>query len=129
MSTTKEIINTTAAPAPIGPYNQAIKAGQTLYISGQIALSPQTGELVGGSVADEARQVLDNLGAILGEAGYAFTDVVKTTIFLRDMGDFAAVNEIYGTYFTGQAPARETVAVAGLPKNVNVEISAIAWKA
>ena len=129
MSATKEIIHTTAAPAPIGPYNQAIKAGQTLYISGQIALSPQTGELVDGPVAYEARQVLDNLGAILAEAGYAFTDVVKTTIFLRDMGDFAAVNEVYGTYFTEQAPARETVAVAGLPKNVNVEISAIAWKA
>ncbi|HWK56399.1 MAG TPA: RidA family protein [Parapedobacter sp.] len=129
MSTTKEIINTTKAPAPIGPYNQAIKAGHTLYISGQIALSPETGELVDGSIAEEARQVLDNLSAILSEAGYTFTDVVKTTIFLRDMGDFAAVNDIYGTYFTGQAPARETVAVAGLPKNVNVEISAIAWKA
>lgn len=124
----KAIINTAQAPAPIGPYNQAIKAGDTLYISGQIALSPQTGALVGGSVTDEARQVLDNLGAILAEAGYAFTDVVKTTIFLRDMGDFAAVNDVYGTYFAGQAPARETVAVAGLPKNVNVEISAIAWK-
>ncbi|MGV3763671.1 RidA family protein [Parapedobacter sp.] len=129
MSANKTIINTAKAPAPIGPYNQAVKAGDTLYISGQIALSPQTGELVGSSVADEARQVLDNLGAILAEAGYAFSDVVKTTIFLRDMGDFAAVNEVYGTYFTEQAPARETVAVAGLPKNVRVEISAIAWKA
>lgn len=129
MSTSKEIIHTTQAPAPIGPYNQAIRAGNTLYISGQIALSPQTGELVGGSVADEARQVLDNLGAVLSETGYTFTDVVKTTIFLRDMNDFAAVNEVYGTYFTEQAPARETVAVVGLPKNVNVEISAIAWKA
>lgn len=129
MSVNKEIIHTSEAPAPIGPYNQAIKAGQTLYISGQIALSPQTGELVGGSVVEEARQVLENLGAILSEADYAFTDVVKTTIFLRDMADFAAVNELYGTYFTEQAPARETVAVVGLPKNVNVEISAIAWKA
>ncbi|MEC3880806.1 RidA family protein [Parapedobacter sp. 10938] len=128
MSASKKIINTAKAPAPIGPYNQAIKADRTLYISGQIALSPQTNELVGGSVADEARQVLDNLGAILVEAGYAFTDVVKTTIFLRDMGDFATVNDVYGTYFTEQAPARETVAVVGLPKNVNVEISAIAWK-
>ncbi len=128
MSASKEIINTTKAPAPIGPYNQAIKAGGTLYISGQIALSPQTGELVGGTVADEARQVLDNLAAILGEAGYALTDVVKTTIFLRDMGDFVTVNDVYGTYCTDQAPARETVAVAGLPKNVNVEISATAWK-
>lgn len=129
MSTSKEIINTAKAPPPIGPYNQAVKAGHTLYISGQIALSPETGDLIVGSVADEARQVLDNLAVILAEAGYAPTDVVKTTIFLRDMGDFAAVNEVYGTYFTEQAPARETVAVAGLPKNVNVEISAIAWKA
>lgn len=129
MPTSKEIINTTKAPTPIGPYNQAIKAGNTLYVSGQIALSPQTGELVDGSVADETRQVLDNLSAILAEAGYALTDVVKTTIFLRDMGDFKTVNDIYGAYFTGQAPARETVAVAGLPKNVNVEISVIAWKA
>src|SRR5690606_20111210 len=109
--------------------NQAVKAGNTLYVSGQIALSPQTGNLVDGSVSEEARQVLDNLSAVLDEAGYAFTDVVKTTIFLRDMGDFAAVNEVYGTYVTDQAPARETVAVAGLPKNVNVEISVIAWKA
>jgi len=129
MSTSKKIINTANAPAPIGPYNQAVKAGTTLYVSGQIALSPHTGDLVEGSVADEARQVLDNLSAILAEAGYAFTDVVKTTIFLRDMGDFATVNDVYGTYFTEQAPARETVAVAGLPKNVNVEISVIAWKA
>lgn len=129
MAASKEIFNTAKAPAPIGPYNQAVKAGNTLYVSGQIALSPQTGNLVDGSVSEEARQVLDNLSAVLDEAGYAFTDVVKTTIFLRDMGDFAAVNEVYGTYVTDQAPARETVAVAGLPKNVNVEISVIAWKA
>ena len=129
MAASKEIFNTAKAPAPIGPYNQAVKAGNTLYVSGQIALSPQTGNLVDGSVSEEARQVLDNLSSVLDEAGYAFTDVVKTTIFLRDMGDFAAVNEVYGTYVTDQAPARETVAVAGLPKNVNVEISVIAWKA
>ena len=129
MSTNKTIINTAQAPAPIGPYNQAVKAGNTLYVSGQIALSPETGELVEGTVSDEARQVLENLRAVLAEAGYAFTDVVKTTIFLRDMNDFGAVNTVYGTYFTEQAPARETVAVAGLPKNVNVEISVIAWKA
>lgn len=129
MSTNKTIINTVHAPAPIGPYNQAVKAGNTLYVSGQIALSPETGELVGGTVSDEARQVLENLKAVLVEAGYAFTDVVKTTIFLRDMDDFGAVNTVYGAYFTEQAPARETVAVAGLPKNVNVEISVIAWKA
>ncbi|WP_257666519.1 RidA family protein [Parapedobacter tibetensis] len=127
MSTNKEIINTNHAPAPIGPYNQAIKAGNTLYVSGQIALSPQMGELVQGSVSDEAHQVLKNLKAVLTAAGYSFSDVVKTTIFLRDMDDFAAVNAVYGEYFTEQAPARETVAVAGLPKNVNVEISVIAW--
>lgn len=128
MSTSKKIINTANSPAPIGPYSQAVKAGNTLYVSGQIALSPHTGNLVGSSIADEARQVLDNLTAILAEAGYALTDVVKTTIFLRDMGDFATVNDVYGSYFTEQAPARETVAVVGLPKNVNVEISVIAWK-
>ena len=128
MTTSKEIINTANAPAPIGPYNQAVKAGNTLYVSGQIALSPLSGALVEGSVVDEARQVLDNVKAVLVAAGYALTDVVKTTIFLRDMNDFAAVNDLYGTYFVEQTPARETVAVAGLPKNVNVEISVIAWK-
>jgi len=129
MSTNKEIINTSHAPAPIGPYNQAVRAGNTLYVSGQIALVPETGALIEGTVADEARQVLKNLEAVLTAAGYAFADVVKTTIFLRDMNDFGAVNTVYGEYFTEQAPARETVAVAGLPKNVNVEISVIAWKA
>ncbi|MFC7524780.1 RidA family protein [Parapedobacter sp. GCM10030251] len=129
MSTRKEIINTTGAPAPIGPYNQAIKAGNTLYVSGQIALSPETGALVQGTVEEETRQVLKNLEAVLAAAAYSFADVVKTTIFLRDMGDFGAVNAVYAEYFTEQAPARETVAVAGLPKNVNVEISVIAWRA
>jgi 2-iminobutanoate/2-iminopropanoate deaminase len=124
----KEIINTNNAPAPIGPYNQAIKAGGTLYISGQIALSPNTNELISGSIADEAKQVLENLNAILNEAGYSFRDVVKTTIFLTDMASFSIVNEVYATYFTENAPARETVAVKGLPKGVNVEISLIAWK-
>lgn len=124
----KEIINTNSAPAPIGPYNQAIKAGGTLYISGQIALSPSTNELISGSIAEEAKQVLENLNAILREAGYSFTDVVKTTIFLTDMANFSTVNDVYATYFTDNAPARETVAVRGLPKNVNVEISLIAWK-
>lgn len=128
MSIKKEIINTTHAPAPIGPYNQAIKAGNTLYVSGQIALSPENGTLVQGTVGDETRQVLKNLGAVLAAAEYSFADVVKTTIFLRDMNDFVAVNEVYGEYFTERAPARETVAVAGLPKNVRVEISVIAWK-
>ena len=124
----KEIINTNNAPAPIGPYNQAVKAGGTLYISGQIALSPNTNELISGSIADEAKQVLENLNAILKEAGYSFSDVVKATIFLTDMASFSTVNEVYATYFTENAPARETVAVKGLPKGVNVEISLIAWK-
>ncbi|SEL74933.1 RidA family protein [Parapedobacter koreensis] len=128
MSINKEIINTTQAPAPIGPYNQAIKAGNTLYVSGQIALIPDTGELIQGTVSDEAHQVLKNINAVLSAAGYTFADVVKTTIFLRDMNDFAAVNAVYGEYFIEQAPARETVAVAGLPKNVHVEISVIAYK-
>lgn len=125
----KIVINTTQAPAPIGPYNQAIMAGNHLYVSGQIPLSSETGELVQGSISDEAHQVLKNLEAVLSAAEYSFTDVVKTTIFLRDMNDFSAVNEVYGEYFSENYPARETVAVAGLPKNVNVEISLIAWKA
>jgi len=125
----KEIINTTQAPAPIGPYNQAVKAGNTLYISGQIPLSPDTGELVVDHIANQTKQVLENLSAILKEAGYSFSDVVKTSIFLSNMADFSIVNEVYATYFTQNAPARETVAVKGLPKGVNVEISCIAWKA
>jgi len=125
----KQIINTAQAPAPIGPYNQAVKAGDTLYISGQIALSPATGELVLDDIATETKQVLENLKAILTEAGYDFTDVVKATIFLTDMNNFNTVNTIYGEYFIQNAPARETVAVKGLPKGVNVEISLIACKA
>lgn len=125
----KEIINTNNAPAPIGPYNQAIKAGNTLYISGQIALSPESGNLVLDSIAGQTKQVLENLHAILQEAGYSFADVVKTSIFLTDMANFNIVNEVYGEYFTENAPARETIAVKGLPKGVDVEISCIAWKA
>lgn len=122
----KQIINTPDAPAPIGPYNQAIKTGNMLFISGQVALIPGTGELVSASVADEAHRVMQNLQAILSAAGMNFSQVVKTTIFLSDMNLFAAVNEVYGSYFSGDYPARETVAVKGLPKNVNVEISMIA---
>lgn len=125
----KDIINTNNAPAPIGPYNQAVKAGNTLYVSGQIALSPQTGELILGSIAEQTKTVLENLHAILKEAGYSFQDVVKTSIFLTDMNNFSVVNEVYGEYFTENAPSRETVAVKGLPKGVDVEISCIAWKA
>jgi len=122
----KQIINTTNAPAPIGPYNQSVKAGNLLFISGQIALVPASGELLTGSVEEETHQVMKNLQAILTEAGTDFGSIVKTTIFLSDMSLFAQVNEVYGSYFSGDYPARETVAVKGLPKGVNVEISMIA---
>jgi 2-iminobutanoate/2-iminopropanoate deaminase len=124
----KKIINTPNAPAPIGPYNQAIMTGDMLFISGQVALVPATGELANADLTEETHQVMKNLQAILTEAGMDFSHIVKTTIFLSDMNLFAAVNEIYGSYFTADYPARETVAVKGLPKNVNVEISMIASK-
>jgi 2-iminobutanoate/2-iminopropanoate deaminase len=122
----KKIIRTENAPAPIGPYNQAVQGGNMLFISGQIALDPVTGNLVLDDIQAETRQVMNNLKAILLEAGMAFSNVFKTTIFLMDMGQFALVNEVYGSYFQDNAPARETVQVAGLPKGVNVEISMIA---
>lgn len=122
----KQIINTKNAPAPIGPYNQAIKAGNLLFVSGQIAMVSATGEFVNETIELEAQQVMKNLQAILLEAGMDFTNIVKTTIFLSDMSLFAAVNEVYASYFDGEFPARETVAVKGLPKNANVEISVIA---
>lgn len=122
----QKIINTTAAPAPIGPYNQAVLAGGFLFVSGQIALDPVSGELVKGDAAREAEQVMKNIGAILEAAGSGFGKVVKTTIFLTDMNDFGRVNEVYGRYFTENFPARETVQVAGLPKGVQVEISVTA---
>ena len=124
----KKIINTTAAPAPIGPYNQAVQAGDLIFISGQIALVPGTTDLANGNIAEETIRVMNNLKGILKEAGVDFSNVVKTTIFLSDMSLFTEVNEIYSTFFTGNYPARETVAVKGLPKNVNVEISMIASK-
>jgi len=122
------IINTSNAPAPIGPYNQAVLAGNMLFLSGQIALDPQSGELILTDITAETTKVLENIKAILTEAGLDFSHIVKTSIFLKDMGTFAQVNEIYGSYFTGNYPARETVQVAALPKNVNVEISVIAYK-
>ncbi|MBL7702461.1 MAG: RidA family protein [Ferruginibacter sp.] len=124
----KKIINTPNAPAPIGPYNQAVMTGDMLFISGQVALIPGTGDLANADLTEETHQVMKNLQAILTEAGMDFSNIVKTTIFLSDMSLFAAVNEIYGSYFAGDYPARETVAVKGLPKNVNVEISMIASK-
>lgn len=122
----KQIINTTAAPAPIGPYNQSVKANGFLFVSGQIAIDPQTGNIDAVTIKEETHQVMKNLSAILSEAGIGFDAVVKTTIFLTDMAHFAEVNEVYATYFEENHPARETVAVKGLPKNVNVEISIIA---
>ena len=123
----KVIIKTDLAPAPIGPYNQAVKAGNFLFASGQIALDPATGNLINETIAEEAQQVMKNIAAILKEAGADFNNIVKTTIFLSDMSLFSEVNEIYGSYFSGDYPARETVAVKGLPKNVNIEISITAY--
>lgn len=122
----KQIIKTDKAPAPIGPYNQAVKAGDILFVSGQIAINPATNELIKGTIQEEARRVMQNLQAILTEAHITFEHIVKTTIFLSDMSLFAEVNEVYGSYFNGDFPARETVAVKGLPKGVNVEISVVA---
>lgn len=121
-----EVIITHQAPAPIGPYSQAVKTGNLVFISGQIPLNPATGELEMQSIETETHCVMKNLQAVLTQAGSSFDKVVKTTIFLSDMSLFAQVNEVYGSYFTGQFPARETVAVKGLPKAVNVEISMIA---
>lgn len=125
----KKIIFTEKAPAPIGPYNQAVLFGNTLFTSGQIALHPETGELVLSDIETETKQVMENMKAVLEEAGMTFENVVKTSIFIMDMNNFAKINTVYGSYFDEKtAPARETVQVAGLPKNVNVEISMIAMK-
>jgi len=125
----KKIINTSNAPAPIGPYNQAILSNGTLYISGQIPLNPKNGELVSGDIKKETKQCMENLKAILTEAEMTFENAVKSSIFLSDMKQFTEVNEVYASYFNAEtAPARETVEVANLPKFVNVEISMIAIK-
>ena len=123
----KKIIFTDKAPAPIGPYNQAVLSGNTLYTSGQIALHPETGELIISDIETETKQVMENMKAVLEAAGMTFDNVVKSTIFIIDMDDFTKINGVYGSYFSEEsAPARETVQVARLPKNVNVEISMIA---
>ena len=125
----KTIINTPKAPAPIGPYNQAVLTGNTLYTSGQIALNAETGELVMDSIQTETKQVMENLKAVLEAAQMTFENVIKTSIFISDMHNFSQINEVYAKYFdTNSAPARETVEVANLPKFVNVEISMIAVK-
>jgi 2-iminobutanoate/2-iminopropanoate deaminase len=122
----KEIIDTENAPAAIGPYSQAVKARGFLFVSGQIPIVPETGGVVAGDIRDEARQVLENLKNIIAASGSSMESVVKTTIYLTDMGDFSQVNEVYGEYFTESLPARATVEVAGLPRGVNVEIDAVA---
>ncbi len=124
----KKIIRTSKAPAPIGPYSQAVEINNILYVSGQIAIVPATGILELVNIIRETTQVMENISAILAEAGYNFSDIVKTSIFLSDMNNFSAVNDVYANYFKDNFPARETVQVSVLPKNVNVEISVIAAK-
>ncbi|RIJ37692.1 RidA family protein [Pontibacter oryzae] len=122
------IINSPKAPAPIGPYSQATLANGTLYVSGQIALDAESGDLVNDSIENETHKVMQNLQAILTEAGMDFSNVLKCTIFVKDLNNFGKINETYGSYFTSNPPARETVEVSRLPKDVNVEISCIATK-
>jgi 2-iminobutanoate/2-iminopropanoate deaminase len=122
----KKIIRTDKAPAPIGPYNQAVQYGNMLFVSGQIALDPKDGSLFVGDIAIETEKVMENIKAILNEAGMDFSNIIKSSIFLMDMGKFATVNEVYARYFSDNFPARETVQVSGLPKGVQVEISVIA---
>ena len=125
---TKSIINSADAPEPIGPYSQAVLAGNTLYVSGQIAIERSSGAILNNEISIETKQVMKNISAILKQAGFSFENVVKCSIFLKDMNNFPKVNEVYGQYFTSQPPARETVEVSRLPKDVNVEISCIAIK-
>jgi 2-iminobutanoate/2-iminopropanoate deaminase len=123
---THTIINSPNAPAPIGPYSQATIINGTMYVSGQIALDPKSGDIVNGAIEEETHQVMKNLFAILQEAGMGFDNVLKCTIFVKDLNNFGKINEVYGNYFTTNPPARETVEVSRLPKDVNVEISCIA---
>ena len=122
----KQAISSPNAPKAIGPYSPAVRAGQLLFVSGQVPLDPATGQMVEGGIAEQTRRVLDNIGALLKAADRSFADVVRTTIFLADMNDFGAVNEIYGQYFSEPYPARATVQVARLPKDARVEIDVIA---
>ncbi len=122
----KTVLSTTSAPAAIGPYSQAIRSGDLLFVSGQIAINPETGEISGDSAAGQLKQVVRNLRAILEEAGMSLQNVVKTTVYLRSMEDFQAVNKTYAEYFRAEPPARSTVAVVGLPKDVLIEVDAIA---
>jgi 2-iminobutanoate/2-iminopropanoate deaminase len=122
----KQAISSPGAPKAIGPYSQAVRAGQLLFVSGQVPLDPATGQMVEGDIAAQTRRVFENLAAVLKAGGRSFADVVRTTVFLADMNDFATVNEVYGTYFTEPYPARATVQVARLPKDARVEIDVIA---
>ena len=122
----KKIISTSDAPAAIGPYSQAIRAGSTIYCSGQIPLDPKTGQIISGGIDAQTRRVLDNITALLKAEGLGFGNIVKTTIFLTNLGDFQTVNEVYGSYFQSQPPARSTVQVSALPKGANIEIEVIA---
>ena len=122
----RQSVSTSQAPQAIGPYSQGIRAGGLLFVSGQIPLDPATGVMVVGDIADQTRRVFQNLGEILKAAGASFDHVVRTTVYLADMGDFAAMNEVYGTYFSSPAPARSTIQAAALPKNARVEIDVIA---
>jgi 2-iminobutanoate/2-iminopropanoate deaminase len=124
----KQVIHTKDAPEPIGPYSQAIKSGNTLFVSGQIAINPTTGNVMLDNVHEEATQIMRNIGAILKAAGMDYVNIVKTTIFLTNMNNFSVVNEVYGSFFKTDFPARETVQVARLPKDVNIEISVIAME-
>jgi len=122
----KTIINTTKAPAPIGPYSQAVLSGNTLYVSGAIALDPENGNMIQNDIESETHQVMKNLGEILKASGMNYSNIVKATIFVTDLGNFGKINGVYGSYFTSEFPARETVQVSALPKGANVEISVIA---
>ena len=124
----KKIISTPGAPSAIGPYSQAVEAGNTLYVSGQVPIDPKTGKLVDGSISEQTEQVFINISAILEAARYSFSDVVKSTVFLANMSDFKAMNEVYGKYYTEKQPARSTVAVKDLPLGALVEIETIAFK-
>lgn len=124
----KKVIKSDKAPAPIGPYNQAVQAGNTLYVSGQIALDPASGKLMTSTIQEETTWVMKHLGSILKQAGMDYSNLVKCSIFVKNMDNFAEINEVYGSYFESDPPARETVEVSRLPKDVNVEISGIAVK-
>jgi len=124
----KQVHETKNAPAPVGPYSQAVEVNGMLYCSGQISINPKTNEVFTGNIAEQTKMVMENIGAVLAQADMNHSNIIKTTIFLTQMSDFAAVNEVYAKYFTAKFPARSTIAVAGLPKGVNVEIEVLAHR-